>query len=358
MNIKKTRVLLLLFLTLVINCSYADDTAMGGEGATPMPIEQANVKMVAEKVIIRGINLTDTKLNGKWDFNCLYIFKNMSANYLQFTMGFPFPINHGMSEIAVPEGFKSKVGSPLVYEFELAIDGKPIQAQATKISPNAAKGLYYNDAYKWKVNFKPNQTINITHHYITGVTYDVMAHHWVKFVLRTGGLWQTGMIGHAYLEVIPGIPTRLCGEIDKQYANAYKATPAGMKIIGDGAKRKYVWDLSQLHPTNDLNLCLMTGQDFIRSTVVLSIIYDIDKAVQNLEQKSCSNLKIMHNEIYAQYGKKFTEVDLQTYFNKQWWYQSNSNYNDKLLTQQDLQAIAAIAKAESVKKCMIASGEI
>ncbi len=349
---KKHILLLILMLVSTAHYVYADDTAFGGEGAVPMPIEQGNVKMVAEKVIIHGIDLPNPNLKGKWIFDCLYTFQNMTSNPLQFTMGFPFPVNNEeMGEITVPAGFKVKLGSPLVYDFKVAIDNKPIDTQFTKISANTLKDLYYTDAYKWTVSFKPNQLLNITHHYITGVTYDVMAHHWVRFVLRTGGLWQTGIIGHAQLEVIPDTPTRLCATIDKQYADSYQSTPKGMKIVGSGATRKYIWDLHQFRPTEDLSLCLVTGQDFVKSTVILPIIYDINNAVKNLSTNSCATLKLMRNTIYAQYGKKFDNEDLQTHFNKQWWYQSNATYSDKLLTQEDLKVIAAISKAESSKGC-------
>lgn len=231
---KKYLLFLMLLITTPTSYSYADDTAFGGTGAVPMPIEQTNVKMLAERVIIRGININNPNLRGQWDFNCLYTLKNMTANPLQFKMGFPFPITYREENVAVPAGEKINIGSPLVYHFKVTINGRPVNTEATKISSNILKNLYYNDAYQWHVKFKPYQTLYITHNYTTGITYDVMSHHWLRFVLRTGGLWQSGVIDRAQLEVVPNTPTRLCSAIDKQFAQAYKTTPVGMKIIGEG----------------------------------------------------------------------------------------------------------------------------
>lgn len=98
----------------------------------------------------------------------------------------------------------------------------------------------------------------------------------------------------------------------------------------------------------------MTGRDFVKNTVVLSIIYDSKLAVENLAARySCENLNIMKNMISAQYGKTFKDNKLQLYFYKQWWYQPNLNYSDQMLTPEDLKAIAAISKAEFNKKCLL-----
>jgi hypothetical protein len=313
-----------------------------------MPIEQTAVKMVSEKVTMTG-NQIDNQ--GRWQFNCDYVFQNTTAKPLQFLMGFPFPVYDDMAEYAIPVGIHVKSGDPLLYEFKAAIDGKPITAQATKLSPNTFKQLDYHDAYQWSVNFKPHQTLNITHAYITGVTTNALAETWVRFVLKTGGLWQSGIIGNAQLTVKPNTPTRLCSPIPGVgLADTYAPTPAGMKIIADGKLQTYVWNLNQLRPTQDLSLCLVTANRFVLNTVINSILYD-QHAKQTLEKKSCSTLKQLRNTIYAQYGKSFDEHALQQYFNQQWWYQPNANYSEKSLTLSDKQVLKMIMQVESGKGC-------
>lgn len=55
-------------LSILINhCAFADDTEFGGLGAAPMPIEQASVKMLAEKIVITGVNINN--LQGYWQYN-------------------------------------------------------------------------------------------------------------------------------------------------------------------------------------------------------------------------------------------------------------------------------------------------
>ena len=229
-------------------------------------------------------------------------------------------------------------------DFKVTINGKSVAAQKHAISPNPEKGMYYKDAYVWDMTFAPHETLRVHHDYSTGMTFNVLGQIWVNYVLRTGGLWQGGKIGHATIEVIPNTPTRLCQELGQATA---AQTPSGMKIINPNSKtaRQYAWDFSNFHPAEDLDFCLQTGRDFIRYGIVYVIIRDNQDQL-NLSKMTLAQLSILRNSIFAQYGKKFNDPQLQTYFNKQWWYESNPNYADSLLTQEDKKAITIILKYE------------
>ncbi|KTD82591.1 YARHG domain-containing protein [Legionella waltersii] len=320
-------------LMLFAQTTLANDTAVGGEGSLPVPISQPNIEMVNETIRITGKDLNSPAMNGAWQYDCNFTFQNSLNKDLNVSMAFPFPINNGESEIAMPEGQKATVGKALVYDFKVTVNGFEIPSQSGKIAPNPDKSMYYEDAYYWKVNFPADSKVIIHHDYITGATYDVMGYHWVHYVLKTGSLWKHNTIGHTTLEVRPNTPTRLCDEIDSNI-DVTKPTPAGMQIQGDGAHRKYIWDLKHFQPNEDMSLCLFTGLNFIRYKIVYKWL-NTENAVNQLAKLSSKELRILRNSVFAQYGRSFKSPDLQSYFNQQWWYTLNPSYSDQMLTTDD-----------------------
>ncbi|CAM2949602.1 YARHG domain-containing protein [Legionella worsleiensis] len=331
---KTSALLVVLILLLFSTGVMANDTAFGGEGSLPIPISQPNIKMVEEVIIITGTNLDSSQMNGAWHYSCDFNFQNTLNAQLSVSMGFPFPVyDEESSVIALPEGQKTGQGKPLVYDFQVLVDGHTVSAHKEKIAPNRDKGLYYEEAYLWTHVFPPLASVRIHHNYITGATFDVMGYHWVAYVLKTGALWHKQTIGHTRLEVIPNTPTRLCSEIDgnKDYL---KTTPKGMTIRGTGANRSYVWDLLQFQPEEDLSLCLFTPKSFVRYKMIYPIL-NSEKPMDELSEMTPSQLRLLRNTVFAQYGRSFNSPDLQHYFNKQWWYEPNPGYSDSMLTDED-----------------------
>ena len=342
-QINKAELLTVLILLFFSEGVVANDTAFGGEGSLPIPISQPDIKMVNEVITITGKNLDSSQMNGSWHYRCDFNFKNTLNETLKVSMGFPFPVyNEESSNIALPEGQKTGQGKPLVYDFQIVVDGNSVSAHKEKIAPNRDKGLYYDEAYLWTTSFPPLTLVHIQHEYDTGATYDVMGYHWVAYVLKTGALWHNETIGHTQLEVIPNTPTRLCSEIDGS-EDYLKTTPAGMTIQGSGASRKYIWDLPQFHPTEDLSLCLFTPKSFVRYKMIYPVL-NSEHPVNDLSKLSASQLRILRNTIFAQYGRQFKSPDLQNYFNNQWWYELNPAYSDSMLTDEDKKLISFISQ--------------
>lgn len=326
----------------------ANDTAVGGEGSLPIPVSQPHIKMVSELIRINGKNLNEPQMNGSWHYNCNFTFKNTLNKEVIISMAFPFPINDGNSEIALPAGQQTNVGQALVYDFLVTVNDKQVPAQRGNIAPDQNKGLYYEDAYFWKTTFPPLATVNIHHDYSTGATYDVMGYHWVRYVLKTGALWQDSSIGHTRLEVIPNTPTRLCSEIDPK-ADYLNPTPSGMSISGSRADRKYIWDLRHFQPQADLSLCLFTGISYVRYKVIYPWL-NSDDALGKLARLSNKELRFLRNTIYAQYGRQFQSPDLQEYFSKKWWYVPNHDYSDRMLNEEDKKLLSMINQANKLNR--------
>lgn len=342
---KKLPVICLLPICLfAIVTAYADDSAFGGTGASPIPIKQTAVRMVNEHIVLYGVGIYQPNLGGAWKVSCLFTFQNMLNKTLRFRMGFPFPVRDKFGEVAIPAGYKVKVDGPLVYGFSVQVDKKPIAFKRYKISPNPKHGLYYQNAYIWDMLFKPKQIVKIQHQYLMGINGNALGQTIVSYILKTGGLWYEGRIGRVRLEVIPNVPTRLCREVKTSAMLHIPSSLQGVKIIGTGSKRKYVWDLHNFKPTQDLDLCLQTGRDYVR----YRFIYPLISNELNLNKMSAEQLRILRNTIYAQYGRTFKDAKLQAYFDKQWWYMRDPHYTNTMLNQSDYSAINMINKKLSI----------
>lgn len=323
---------------------HANDTSFGGEGTLPIPRAQTAVKMVNETIILQGHQLDVNTFHGEWRVRCDFTFQNTSDVSKTLIMGFPLPIidEEDYANVSVPKGYSNKNGSPLVHDFLVSVNNKSVPVHRELIGANPKKGIFYEEAYLWKMVFAPKEVLSIHHDYITGITMDVMGFNTVRYVLQTGRLWQGGSIGHTHVEVIPNTATRLCSEVDKS-ATYYPTRPSGMKIIGKGKERHYVWDLKNFHPRSDLLLCLQTGRDYIHQQIVLAII-NKTFTIKSLPEMTWRKLR---NTIYAQYGRRFDSPDLQAYFDAQWWYVPNAHYSDALLSVEDKQALAWIKQQHS-----------
>lgn len=115
--------------------------------------------------------------------------KNSTSQTIKLMMGFPFLVyNQGEGDVALPKGRTVQNNGSLVHDFSVTFDGQSIKVRRVNIKPNLQKKMYYKDAYLWPMIFSPHDTVMVHHDYITGVTFDVMGHTWVEYVLRTGGL--------------------------------------------------------------------------------------------------------------------------------------------------------------------------
>jgi len=339
--------IIIIFYFNFIPIAQANDTAFGGSGASPYPIHEDNIKMLSEHIQISGFDLNHNSLQGGWRYHCSFVFRNESKKPLDILMGFPLPIYEEYGEIALPKGKTIQKGEPLVHDFTTEVNGTPVKVKLQAISKSVTEDVSYKKAYLWNMTFPPLTTKYVTHHYITGATFDVMGYHWVHYVLKTGAMWKSGHIGHTRLQVTPNTPTRLCSEI-KMDADYLKPKPKGIKINGSGKKRRYILDITNYHPKEDLSLCIQTGRNYVRYQLIYPLLSQSGSSILN--KMNTEQLRILRNTVYAQYGRQFKTKKLQNYFNQQWWYEINSDYSDQLLTKEDNKAISIIKKWEAEKK--------
>lgn len=339
----------MLAATLVSSHAYADDTAFGGGGSSPMPIGNQDIEMVSERIVIRGNDIGDERGDGRWNVQCDFVFRNTTDKEVDLEVGFPFPVKDEMGAVSVPAGRKVKIGDPLVYDFKVEVDGKPVRAARKKISPNQEKGQYYKDAYIWRMKFAPGQSVKVHHDYVTGVTWDVMGYSWASYVIMTGGNWKGGRIGSADLEVVPNALVKLCKELEGPEADYLRPKPKGMKVVGKGADRKFVWSFRNYKPTEDLDICMQTASNYAMRKILFPIVMygDVEEEMAKL---SPERLRLMRNTVFARHGRTFKDPALQKYFDEQWWYIPNSGYRDSMLTKEDRRIVALISKEEAARR--------
>lgn len=228
------RKLLFFFCLVTVWPALADHIAAGSNDATPINVN--NIKMAKEHVVIKGHQITRAGMQGEWRVNCEYVFTNISNKAIDVKMAFPFP--------------------RLIHDFKVTMQDKSLPVTRIKLSPQHKPKLHYKNAYIWNIHFAPHQTITLHHQYLTGVAINSVVQNRIYYVLKKGSLWQGGRIGHALLEVIPNTPTRLCSDTDS--ADYFKPKPAGIKVVGIGKDKKYIWNLLNFAPESDLELCLLT----------------------------------------------------------------------------------------------------
>lgn len=69
----------------------------------------------------------------------------------------------------------------------------------------------------------------------------------------------------------------------------------------------------------------------------------VSQSIYNdLSRMDKKELRITRNTVYAKYGRTFKSEDLIKYFNSTFWYKSNPEYSDKMLSQEDLDLIKII----------------
>lgn len=350
---KRLNRLFFLFVFLTALPAGANDTAFGGQGAVPMPIQTAEVEMVSEKVVMNGA-VDEGGWRGAWRVDCEFVFKNHSPKPLRLTMGFPFPVVEEGMEYTFPKGKENRTaGAPLVHNFKTWIDGKPVQVRRTKISKNPAlTDFYYNVGYLWEASFPANGTVMVRNTFTTGMTTNVLRQMFAEYVLKTGGLWKNGRIGHSHLEVRPNVPFMPCEKMaaNKEMLEVVGSQPAGAKMEGQGAAAKMVWDLKSFSPKKDLSFCFVTQEGFNPVEEMLAqklgVLYWDASQQARLRTLPAKELRILRNTVFARYGYSFKDPQLKKYFESQWWYVPHGDFSESKFSPDEKNLVETIARME------------
>ena len=334
----------LLALTFTFGAAQANDTTLGGNGVTLLPIKNDNITMADEPIVIDGIPTSNGSVSG-WKTHCTFHFKNETAEPQKITMGFPFPRNFEFdgSEFGLspsdPE-FKQLSKSeqarylqPVIHSFTTKVRGVDVKSKEIKLDD---KRTEYNNAWVWEITFAPGETVEVINTYEHGTSGTVQGDQWVDYVLLTGKNWKGGKIGRSLLEVRPHtdfFPDTV------EWIEDFKSTPKGARIVEDGAFKKAVWDLKDFAPDSDLHFSFFTGTDLLDK--YLSATDFLNEA---LEEESCDRLRLNRNAYFAWLGYPFKSADLKDHFSKMPWYKENPGFDVSKLSKTNQEVLSKISK--------------
>lgn len=320
----------------------ANDGVFGGNGVHPMPISTSDVRMVDEIVKLR----LDPKAKA-WNVDCSFIFENTSDQTVTLTVGFPFPTYFADGgDVATPaEVREPKPNEPLVWDFKTFVRGKAVRAKRSKTEVNPAiRAQEYEFAYLWDVTFAPGEQVHIRNTYRHGISEVVGGLTYAHYVLRTGGLWKTGKIGHARLSVqVPGHRMTLC---PKELAGEAPISIPGLVVspLHDEPGLEVHGSLHEFEPKQDLSICFQNLDAYAQMQFYTGLEGD------DYAGKSADELRLARNTVYALHGYTFKDPKLQAHFAQQWWYRPNPDFGPKKLSQEERDFIARIKALEDKAK--------
>ncbi len=343
----------LLALTLTFGAAQANDTAIGGNGVTLLPIKNDNITMVDEHIVIDGVPTKDGLVSG-WKVHCTFHFKNETDKPQKLTMGFPFQrkiedLSGGEFPPEDPDPKKMSPAdkafylAPFIKSFTTKVRGVAVKSKEIEIKDKRSP---YGQAWVWDVEFAPGETIEVINTYEHESSSDPIR-YWVDYILLTGKNWKGGKIGRSQLEVRPNIDFFLDDPLDYGVDEIkLEQSPKGVRMEQEGKFRKFVWDLKDFAPDEDLHCSFFPAQ--------WALIYwkqmEKDDPFENYD---CEDLRLMRNAYYAWYGYPFQSPDLKAHFSKMFWYKENPNFDIKNLSKvsQDLLMTSSkIIRAREQKK--------
>jgi hypothetical protein len=97
----------------------------------------------------------------------------------------------------------------------------------------------------------------------------------------------------------------------------------------------------------DGNIRCRWSQDYVYEKIETNILRNKSVKIEYLRLLIKKNLWLLRNTIFAKYGRRFENPELQEWFGKRKWYKSNPAYSEGFLSKQDKKLIAAIVALES-----------
>ncbi len=348
----KTAIQAFLSCCLLCGGAMANDTELGGNGATPIPIQNDQISMKDEHVVLEGVTGPFHRALLHWKVTCTFHFKNESSTVQKLTMGFPFPqwidihseYSRDKLEDLSPES-REYLLQPSIRNFTTTVRGKAIEAKESKLeTPDSS----YAMAYIWDVEFAPGETVEVVNTYEHNASNQWDGTEFISYVLMTGKNWKGGKIGRSLLEVRPKVKFK--SPVSDEDGFVYGSDPKGGRWKADGEFKKRVWDLKNFTPQTDLFFAYKPD----RESWDLDL-FDLERKTLEKKDASCEELRILRNAYYAPFGYPFKSEDLRSYFGKYNWYKANPKFDVNKITAQDRKRLFQLAKVvkdlETKKGC-------
>ena len=317
--------LILIFAAIIpTNLLWADDSAYHGNGYQVFPIRSSSVQLVAETITI-----TDNKSFGRtesdnFSFDVDMTFKNHGSDTV-IQMGFPVLIDGS-------EGEQTEINT----HFRTWVNGQevPITKKEGIPNPGITNSHFSKLVYTYTVPFKSGEVKKIIHSYDVGGTFDSLGGWQLRYVLRTGGLWN-GVIEDYSMKYITKISR----------ANEIIGTlPRESKVELNDGSLTLTWNIKNFKPKNDF--VLKGGRPFYAfiGQPVSSDMAEITKSPGNM---TSAELRYAKNKVFAEYGYSFKNplVRAQFYYAGS-KYKENASFSEKQMSKEHQDYIKRLSALE------------
>lgn len=277
--------------------AYANDTAIGGDGASFGPLHESRAAMRSEHIRIR---LDE----GMFHVHAIYRLANLTDAPLSLRIGFP-------EAVCDEEWQECRTGVHEAFEaMETTVRGVRVPPVVEATGEDSPWAEDYPRMWTFAIDFAAGEEVNVVHTYQVVPSIDSMGHISMSYVVRTGVNWGEP-IGVAEFEV--DLPAETCGAFVRGADPRFERQAPSGRWRGQWSHRAWV-------PTSDFGIevvpwraCLMPfecpmevpsddGEE--RAAQVLSIAESYEPEV----------LRVCRNLAWAVTGYDFSSPELRERF--------------------------------------------
>lgn len=301
----KTLLYLSLFfsVTAISPMSFADDGAFEGEGANVYPITNNHIQMVSETIDITY----DSKNFPNWNVDVSINFINHGPA-AKIQMGFPFKEPYSPDgdndETYSPDGDDDETDDP-PYSFTAFVNGKRVKTTTKNgtLNPDLSADYDFEKVMTFPVQFNSGEKKVIRHTYsIGGASYST-GEAYLRYILRTGGLWK-GVIEDCKIRL--KAPPTILGQFQMISPKEHQA-----KLTGNVLQLS--WDFKNIKP--DFDIVLRRFPTTLGDTTPDPSSADVLKGFKsNASVLLPEYIRYYRNKLIAGYGYNFSNPLVKAQF--------------------------------------------
>jgi MYXO-CTERM domain-containing protein len=364
---------------LLVSSAFANDTAMGGQGANLVPLQTSDVFMESEDITLtlsgaKGF-LTAAEsaahVRGKWLVEARYVFVHPGAEPVTLQVGFP----EYRCETTEPDAVEFCPPDKLFRfeEMETTVRGKRVPHRKGRVDTKHAWAPLLGGVWLFDLAFAPGERVEVVHRYRVPSSIDSQGGRGVTYVTRTGALWARP-IGHARFTF--RYPPRACFVHGPESVplTSFRLSEESGELIGEATYELHDWK-----PIADLDFhvqpCLV-ARDFFEHEIdkpsvcslrraIASVVYgtgehseeeppsERDDVLRRLSALEEDELRRCRNYPFAAHGRPFADTQLaRAFYGSQALssglltpFAPSAHYTDKLLTSADWRWIRFVDEA-------------
>lgn len=345
--------------------AIANDATFGGQGADLVLLTEGRIRMVSEDIRL----VENWGGSSEWTVYAHYVFENPTGDSVSVRMGFPEMAHCESGDVE----FGPDVLDPRFRNLVTLVRGEPVEL-STGMVKKSEWDFCLGMVYLFDVTFAPHERLEIDHSYEYSGTVTSLGSR-VNYLTRTGSLWN-GTIGRAEFTVaMVGLQSSVFWPSEyrlvEHYRDRFPTDPYGtVRTVYRFRQENWLpgrnfefsseqdwWDesLPECCPQRDEFEEIFSGPDVE------------GKLTEIVECLALDSFRICRNNVYARYGRPFSDTSLSHYFYTNpgplttggyseedgiftVGYQINPRYSDDLLTKEEKEFVYLLRKIEEERR--------